>query len=711
MKKIPFLLIIPITMAVSCMTDKQTDKNPFFGEYNTPYDIPPFERIENEHYLPAIKEGIKQQLEEIDAIVQNPEEPSFENTILELDKSGEFLNRTTNVFFNLNSANSDEDMRELAKEIGPMISEHKDNILLNQGLFERVKAVYDARKNAGTDGGPGYSPAQMHAIEKHYDRFVRNGANLSAEDQEILRKINSQLSSLQIAFGQNLLEETNKNFKLIIDQKEDLAGLPDAVIAGAAETAVENGLEGKWVFTLQKPSMIPFLQYAENRELREKIYRGYFMRGNNQDDFDNKEILKQISELRAEKAKLFGHETHAHYVIGQNMAKTPENVNSFLERLWEPALKMAKNEVKEMQAIIDAEGGEFELASWDWWYYAEKLRKQKYDLDEAQLKPYFKLENVRDGMFWVAKNLYGIELKKLNNVPMYHPDVEAYEVVEEDGKHVGVLYLDYHPRESKRVGAWCTGYREATYKDGKLVPPVISIVCNFTKPTEQIPSLLTWDEVTTLFHEFGHALHFLFVDGKYNLTAGNVPRDYVELPSQIMENFAAEPQVLKYYGKHYETGETISDELIEKIQKSGHFNQGFITGEYLAAAFLDLAYHNLKAGETIEDVLKFEDDAMSEIGLIEEIIPRYRSTYFNHIFSGEYYSAGYYVYIWAAVLDADAFEYFKQSGDIFNKELAAKFRENCLAKSGDMEGMEAYRLFRGQEPEVAPLLNRRGLNN
>jgi peptidyl-dipeptidase Dcp len=709
MKKTLFILTISLLFMLSCK-QKTTSENPFFSTYDTPFGVPPFELIKNEHYLPAFNEGIRQQENEIKEIVINAEEATFENTILALDKSGELLSKVTNVFFRLNDANTNDTIQELVHEISPKLTQHSDNIILNKKLFERVKSVYDNRNNAGKDGRSGYDAAQLRAIEKYYELFKRNGANLSEKDQIELRKLNKELSNLTIQFEQNLLAETNKNFKLIIDNEKDLAGLPEAVIAGASETATADSLEGKWEFTLQKPSMIPFLQYAENRELREKIYRGYFMRGNNNDEFDTKKIITQIAELRSDRAKLFGYETHADYVIEENMAKNPGNVYEFIDRLWAPALEIAKKEVEEMQAIIDAEGGNFKLASWDWWYYAEKLRKQKYDLDEEEIKPYFKLENVRDGMFWVANNLYGINFKKLNNIPIYNPDVEAYEVTEEDGSPVGILYLDYHPRDNKRVGAWCTSFRDAQYKNGVLVHPVISIVCNFTKPTENIPSLLTFDEVTTLFHEFGHSLHFLFVDGKYNLTAGNVPRDYVELPSQIMENFASEPQVLKHFGKHYLTGETIPDELVEKIQKSSLFNQGFITVEYLAASLLDLDFHTLKQDENIDDVLAFEKSAMDKIGLIDEIIPRYRSTYFSHIFSGDYYSAGYYVYIWAAVLDADAFDAFKQSGDIFNKELAAKFRKFCLAKSGDMEGMDAYREFRGQEPSVEPLLKRRGLN-
>ncbi len=708
MKK-SIVIFFSIMTLISCKQNAtnpntaETPDNPFFTEWDTPFQIPPFEKIKNEHYLPAIKEGIKKQEEEIMAITSSTETPTFENTILPLDKSGEFLNKVTSVFYPLNGAHTSKEMQELAQQISPMLSKHKDNIALNAELFDRLKTVYENKENSGL------TASQLRALEIHYRNFVRSGANLNDTAKARLRELNEQITSLTLKFGQNLLAETNSSFKLVIDNKADLAGLPEPVIAGAKEAAENDSLEGKWLFTLHKPSLIPFLKYAENRELREKIYAGYFMRGNNNNKFDNKEVLQQITNLRAERANLFGFKNHAEYVIDINMAKTPENVYAFLHQLWEPALNIAKKEVNEMQAIIDAEGGNFKLASWDWWYYAEKLRKQKYDLDESQLKPYFKLENVRDGMFDVANKLYGITLTKIENAPKYHEEVEAFEVKEANGDHIGVLYLDYHPRESKRGGAWCTNFRSAKYDmEGNKIKPVQSIVCNFTKPTAELPSLLTWDEVTTLFHEFGHALHFLFVDGKYNVTAGLCSRDYVELPSQIMENFAAEPEVLKKYGKHYETGETIPDELIEKIQNSSHFNQGFATVEYLAASLLDMDYHTLSKGEPVSNPLAFEKKSMENIGLITEIIPRYRSTYFAHIFSGGY-SAGYYVYIWAAVLDADAFNAFKESGNIYNQELASKFRKYCLSECGEDEGMVQYMKFRGQEPSIEPLLKRRGL--
>jgi peptidyl-dipeptidase Dcp len=704
MKTILFFLIPGILILNACNKPDKTDSsNPFFVQWDTPFGVPPFDKIKNKHYLPAFKEAIRQDNAEIRIIVNNSEEPTFENTILPLDKSGDLMTNVRSVFFNLSDANTNDSIQELAMEIAPMLSSHYDDIIMNDTLFNRIKVVYQSRDSSGLD------KSQIRVVEKYYEDFVRNGANLNPADKDKLRKLNEELTGLSVKFGQNLLAETNNSYRLIIDKKEDLAGLPENVIIGAADAARADSLDGKWLFTLHKPSWIPFLQYSEKRDLREKIYRGYFMRGNNNNQYDNKKILQRIARLRAERAGLLGFKNHASYVIDINMAKTPENVYDFLYKLWDPALKRSKQEVKDMQSIIDAGGDKFKLASWDWWYYAEKVRKQKYNLDEAELKPYFKLENVRDGMFWVANQLYGITFTKLENVPVYYPDVEVYEAKEADGSHLGLLYLDYFPRESKSGGAWCTSFRDAKYRDGKKIAPIISIVCNATKPAGDVPSLLSWDDVTTLFHEFGHALHGLFTDGKYDRTAGKVQIDFVELPSQIMENWAAEPAVLKHYGKHYETGETIPDALIEKIKKSGQFNQGFETVEYLAAAILDLDYHVLKPGDSIADVLAFEKQSMDHIGLIKEILPRYRSTYFAHAFEGGY-DAGYYVYVWAAVLDADAFDAFKKSGDIFNKDLAAKFRKYCLAEGGEDEGMIQYRLFRGKEPSIEPLLFRRGLN-
>jgi len=701
-KTIILLAAITAVMLTACKNEKKMKENPFFKEYSTPFQVPPFDQIDSTDYLPAFIEGIKQHDAEIAAIADNTAEPTFDNTILPFDKSGKVLNRVSKVFFNMTEAQTSDQLQSIATKVSPLLSKHNDDVSMNPKLFARIKAIYDKRNELKLDA------QQVRVVEKYYRDFERRGANLPKDQQDQLRKINEELSMLSLKFGDNLLAETNKNFKLVVENKADLDGLPDDVISAAAEAAEKSGNKGKWVFTLAKPSLIPFLQYAKNRELREKIYRGYFMRGNNNNANDNKAILADIVRLRAEKAKLLGFENFAAYVIEENMAKTPAAVNAFLNKLMVASLPVAKAELSEMQKIADAEGANFKLQSWDWWYYAEKLRKQKYDLDENELKPYFSLENVRNGMFGVAGKLYGITFTKVTNLPVYQKDVETYEVKEADGSHLGILYLDYHPRAEKRGGAWCTDFQSAGWENGKKVDPIISVVCNFTSPTGDVPALLNWDETTTLFHEFGHALHGLFTLGKYNRTAGSVPRDYVELPSQVMENWAGEPEVLRVYAKHYKTGEVIPDKLIEKIEKSGLFNQGFVTVEYLAASILDLDYHKLPAPAKV-DAAAFEKASMDKAGLIPEILPRYRSTYFAHIFSGEGYSAGYYVYIWAAVLDADAFDYFKQSGNIFNPELAAKFRKHCLAECGDDEGMTQYKKFRGQEPSMDPLLKRRGL--
>lgn len=693
------LIAIAMTITFQNTGSAQTRdmNNPFFSEYKTPFQVPPFNEIKLEHFKPAMEAGIADQLAEIKAITEDKETPNFDNTILAFDKSGELLNKAR-IFSNLNSANTNDQMQALAREITPMLSAHRDNIMLNMDLFKRVKVVYDNRNSLNLNHD------QMRLVERIYKDFERSGANLPEDKQAELRKMNEQLSMLSLKFGENTLAETNKNFKMVVDKKEDLKGLPDDVINAAAELAEKAGQEGKWIFTLQKPSMLPFLQYAENRDLREKLYKAYLDRGNNDNAFDNKQVIADIINLRDQRAKLLGYPNYAAFVVDENMAKTPENVNNFLMKLWAPALERAKKERADMQAMIDKEGGKFELESWDWWYYAEKVRKAKYDLDEAQLKPYFKLENVIDGMFYVANKLYGVKFIKRTDLPVYNNEVMTYEVQEADGRHIGIFYMDFHPRAGKNNGAWCTSFRPQSYKNGQKITPVVSIVCNFTRPSGDVPALLSFEEVTTLFHESGHAFHNLFTDEPYKRTARNVPRDFVELPSQIMENWASEPEVLRVYAKHYHTGEVIPEELIDKLKKSAQFNQGFETIEYLAASLLDMDYHNQNL---TTDVESFEKASMDKIGLINEIEPRYRSTYFSHIFSGGY-SAGYYVYIWAAVLDADAFDAFKQSGNLFNPELAAKFR-TLLTKSGSDEGMVIYKNFRGQEPSIEPLLENRGL--
>lgn len=697
---IPFMVMA--AMFVGCNTENkiQTD-NPLLLEYETPFNVPPFDRIKDEHFKPAFEEALKRHNLEIDSITNNKEEPTFENTIVALENAGSLLNNVSTIFYNLNSANTNDSLQAIAQEMAPKLSAHSDEINLNAKLFQRVKFVYDNQNKFALDS------EDKKLLEETYKGFVRSGANLSDADKEKLKKINAEISVLTTKFGQNLLAETNA-YELVIDKEEDLAGLPEAVKAAAAETAKAKGKEGKWVFTLSNPSVMPFLQYADNRELRKQIWNAYQKRGNNGNDNDNKDVLLKIANLRLEKAKLLGYESHAAYVLEEAMAGNPNNVYNLLNKLWTPAINKAKAEAADIQKEIEAAKDTFKVAPYDWRYYAEKIRVKRYALNEEEIKPYFSLASVREGAFETATKLYGITFVALNNVPTYHEEVEVYEVKDKDGSHLGLLYADFFPRESKRGGAWMTSYRSQYMKEGKRVAPVISIVCNFTKPVGDQPALLTFDEATTLFHEFGHALHGLMSNVKYRSLAGtSVSRDFVELPSQIMENWAADPEVLKTYAKHYKTGEAIPDSLIAKMEKAGTFDQGFATTEYLAASLLDMAYHAIKTPIT-GDVNTFEKAAMDKIGLIDAIIPRYRSTYFQHIFSGGY-SAGYYAYIWAEVLDSDAYAAFKEKG-LFDEVTAASFRKNILEKGGTVNPAELYRAFRGKDPDPIHLMKKRGLN-
>jgi peptidyl-dipeptidase Dcp len=686
---------------VEMKTEAKAETNPLMGEFDTPYQVPPFDKIKVEHYLPAVKEGIKRHQAEIDAIVNNSEPATFENTLEALEKSGSMLTRVNNVFDVLQDSMTNPDMQKAAKKIAPLNTKHGDSIRLNEKLFARIKAVHEKKDSLNL------SKEQDKLLEKYYKDFVRGGANLDPEQKTRLKAINEELSLLSLKFGDNILEENNR-FKMVLENKEDLAGLPQSSIDAAAEAAKENGLEGKWVFTLHKPSLIPFIQYSDKRELREKMFKGYITRGDHNDKLDTKAILLKMAGLRAEKAKLLGYETHAHYQLEENMAKNPDTVYKFLHRLWKPALEMAKREAKALQEMIDKEGGNFKLQPWDWWYYAEKLKKAKYELDDNILRPYFKLENVRNGVFAVATKLFGIKFIKRSDITSYHKDAEVFEVQEADGTHVGILYVDYFPRASKRGGAWMNAFRKQSNREGKMVRPVITNNGNFSKPTADKPALLTFEEVLTMFHEFGHALHGLLSDCTYEKLSGtDVAIDFVELQSQIMENWASHPEVLKMYAKHYQTGEVIPQELVDKVKKAGQFNQGFATVEYLAASFLDLDWHSLTGTEGL-DVNDFETKKLNEIGLIPEIVVRYRSSYFSHIFSGMY-SAGYYSYIWAEVLDADAFEAFKEKG-IFDPATAKSYRENILERGGTEDAMELYKRFRGREPKVEALLKKKGLN-
>ena len=680
--------------------DMTKNENPFYNKYGTPYEVPAFNKIRNKHFMPAFEAGMEEQNREIALITYKDEEPGFDNVIVALDRSGELLDRVSSVFYNLSSANTNDSIKAIAKEVAPKLSAHRDNIMLNEDLFRKVKRVYEKREDLRLN------TEDSMLLEKTYKNFVRGGANLKGEDKERFREINKELSVLTVEFGENLLDETNA-FKLVIKDKKDLAGLPDYIVDMGAADAEAAGMDNAWVFTLHKPSLIPFLQYADNRQLREKIFKAYINRGDNNNENDNKKIAAKIAALRVERANLLGFDTHAAYVLDKNMAKNPENVYELMDRVWEAALPMAKAEAYDLQKMIEAEGHDFNLDPWDWWYYAEKLRKEKYDLDDEQLKPYFELENVKRGMFDVADKLFGLTFKVRNDLPKPHPDAVTYEVFDKDGSHQAILIMDFFPRESKRAGAWMSSYREQKKIDGKNITPVITMVMNFTKPTSDSPSLLTFDEVSTMFHEFGHALHGMLSDCTYEMLSGtSVTRDFVELPSQIMENWAAEPEVLKSYAIHYKTGEPIPDELIDKMKASKHFNQGFATVEFTAAAYLDMAWHTLEKPEN-KDANAFEQKILDEIGLIPEIVVRYRTPYFAHIFSGGY-SSGYYSYQWAEVLDADAFEAFKENG-LFDRKTATAFRENILERGGTEDPMKLYIKFRGKEPDPDAMLKRKGL--
>lgn len=693
MIKKSILILAASCMMYSCAT--QTETNPFLTEFQTPYGVPPFDQIKLEHYEPAFMKGIDEQNANIQAIIDNAEAPTFDNVIAAFDNSSPILDRVGGVFYNLTEAETTDDLTALSMKLAPVMSDHSDNILLNQALFAKIKAVYQQKDSLGL------TTEQQRLLEKTYKNFVRSGANLPADKQARLREINKQLSTLGIRFDKNILNENNE-FKLFVDKEEDLAGLPEWFRQSAAAEAKAAGQEGKWLFTLHNSSRLPFLQYSANRPLREKVYKAYIQRGNNNDKNDNKKIITEIVSLRLEKARLLGFDCYSNFVLDNTMAKDSKTVMDFLNNLWQYALPKAKAEAAELQKLMDRENKGEKLEAWDWWYYTEKLRKEKYNLEEEQIKPYFKLENVREGAFAVANKLYGITLTPMDSIPVYNPDVQVFEVKDADGSQLGIFYTDYFPRAGKSGGAWMSNYRE---QQGDIRPLVCN-VASFTKPVGDTPSLLTIDEVETLFHEFGHALHGLLTKCQYKGTSGtNVVRDFVELPSQINEHWATEPEVLKMYARHYQTGETIPDELIEKILNQKTFNQGFITTELMAAAFLDMNLHNL-TDTTGLDVVAFEKEAMDRLGLIPEIAPRYRTTYFSHIIGG--YAAGYYSYLWANVLDNDAFEAFKENG-IFDRHTADLFRRNVLEKGDSEDAMTLYRNFRGAEPQLEPMLKNRGM--
>lgn len=678
-----------------------SDSNPFYGDYNTPHQVPPFDKIKVEHYMPAFKEGMSQQMEEIDNIISNIQAPTFTNTIEAYENTGKLLERVALVFFNLYEADGNKEMDKIAEEVSPLYSKHMDNILLNDKFFERIKAVYIQKDSLDL------GMEQKKLLENMYKMFSRGGANLNKEDKDKLRTVNEKLSILTLKFGQNALVETN-DFEMEVDNESELEGLPQSLKDAAAKEAQEKGKNGKWLFTLKNPSVMPFLQYSSNRALRDRMLNAYANRANNNNENDNKSIISEIVELRLEKANLLGYKTYADYVLEETMAKKSQSVYDMLWKLWTPAIRKAKQELVGQQRLVNKESGKFKVQASDWRYYAEKIKMQNYALDDELLRPYFKLDNVRGGIFTLVDKLFGVKFSQVD-VPVYQKDVVCYSATDNNGEFLGLIYMDFFPRSGKRSGAWMTSFREQYYQRERRIAPVISIVCNFTPPTDDKPSLLTLDEVETFFHEFGHALHGLLSDCKYKSLSGtNVYRDFVELPSQIMENWAMEPELLKLYAKHYETGEVIPTELVKKLERSAQYGQGFKTVEYLAASWLDMDYHTQQKFTDSLDVLAFEKKSMDKLGLIPEILPRYRSTYFNHIFSGGY-AVGYYSYIWAEVLDADAFEAFKETGDIFNPTVATAYRKCILERGGTEDPMILYKRFRGAEPNIKALLNKRGL--
>ncbi len=672
--------------------------NPFFAEWKTPFGVPPFAEIREEHFLPALKEGMARQKGEVAAIVAIKEAPTFANTIVALELSGQFMDRVGSVFFNLTGAETNPKLQAVNRDVMPLLSAHRDDIQLNPKLFLRVKAVWDARV------GLKLAPDQTRLLERTYKGFVRAGAALTPDQQVRMRAINGEQSKLGVEFGDRLLKAT-KAFQMVVEQPADLAGLPEGTRMAAAAAAKKAGLDGKWLFTLDGPSIWPFLEYAQNRELRKRLLSGYLERCNQGGDTDTNAIVSRVAALRVEKAQLLGYKTWADFVLEENMAKNPKGVYGLLDQIWKPALEVAKKERAELQAMMAKDLPSQKLEPWDWRYYAEKVKQAKYDFDEESVKPYFAIDAVRQGAFTVAGKLYGITFTEVKGIPVYQQDVRCFEVKEKDGRHLGLIYVDYHPRPGKRGGAWMSNYRAAWIQDGRQVDPVVVNVCNFTAPAGDRPALLTSDEVRTLFHEFGHGLHGLFYKGRYRGTAGT-PRDFVELPSQVMENWSMEPEVLKLYAKHYQTGAVIPDALVAKMKKAATFGQGFATVEYMAASLLDMDWHTLTDTKP-QDTAAFEKASLAKWGLIAEIPPRYRSPYFNHIMGG--YAAGYYSYIWSAVLDSDAFQAFKEKRNLFDPATAATFRAEVLSKGGTEDPALLYRRFRGRDPKVGPLLEKRGL--
>ncbi len=696
MKKANIILLVSI-LFMAC-----TQQNPLLNQPQTPFGAPAFDQVQLKHYLPAFKEAIRLNQEEIDAIVNNEEAPTFENTIVALDRSGIVLDRVCGVFYNVLEADGNEQMDAIANEVAPILSDFQNGILLNEGLFSRIKAVYDQRESLNLND------EQMRLLSETYKSFAQNGANLPADKKARLKEINSQLAVLSLQFGQNVVAETNSPaVQRFITDEALLEGLPESAKAAAKEEAAAAGRADAWLFTPKRTSFTPVLQYCKNRDLRKQLLMDYTTRGNHDNANDNKSVINQTMRLRLEKAQLLGYDCPANYILADCMAKDAKTVDAFLQSVWEPSLAAAKREAAELQKLLEQDFPGEKLQPWDWWYYAEKLRKAKYDLDEEEIKPYFELSNVRRGAFQLAHNLYGLNFEQLDNMPVYNKEVEVFKVTDADGSLVGILYTDYFPRAGKRPGAWMNNILPQ-YVDAEGVDhrPIIINVGNFNKPTKDNPSLLSMDDVETLFHEFGHALHGLMSKATYKTLSGtNTPRDFVELPSQFMENYCYEPQILKTYAFHYQTGEVMPQELIDKINAAKKFNQGFVETELLSASILDMDYHELTNCDTI-DVNSFEAASMEKMHMIPEIIVRYRSTFYNHIFTTGY-EAGYYSYTWAAVLDADAFAAFKETGDILNPEVAKRFR-HLLEQGGTRDAQDLYLEFRGKNADPKYLLQRKG---
>ncbi|MBT3993283.1 MAG: M3 family metallopeptidase [Gammaproteobacteria bacterium] len=699
MKKTSILILFTVFCSILNLKT-YAEMNPFFNEFRTPYNIPPFELIKDEHYRPAFYKGMESHLEEINAIVDSIDPPSFENTIIAFERAGKDLDIVSSTFFNLLSSNTNDEMDQIASEIGPILSGHYDSIYLNKALFNRVKSIFDARSKLDL------STEQFRLIAEMHKDFVRSGAQLDDASMDTLTEINQELSSLTIEFDQNLLKETNEGYQLIIANTEQLDGLPKDVISQAAKLAQSEGHEGKWLFKPTRVSMYPFLTYSTQRNLREKLYNSYIKRGDNDNEYDNKANAIKIAKLRLKRANILGYDTHADFVLDNTMAQSTDRVKDLLDRVWEPGLATAKREVAEMQKMIESEGNTFDLAAWDWWYYSEKIRQLKYDFSEEEVKPYFSQSRVLQGAFDVATKLFDITFEERFDLPKYRENIRTFEVKDLNGSPIGVFYTDYTLRSNKGGGAWMNSFVDQSKFDG-IILPVVMNTCNFPPPNEDGISLLSFEQVETLFHEFGHALHGLLSDVNYpSLSGTSVKRDYVEFPSQMMENWAIEPEVLATYARHYKTDEIIPQELINKITNASKFNQGFATTEYVAASYLDMAWHMEK--QEIKDANLFEQKTLSALGLIDQITTRYRSTYFSHIFAGGY-SMGYYSYLWTEVLEADAFVPFSEKG-IFDKKTANKLKKYIYSAGNSDDLMTQYIRYRGSEPKIEALLKKRGFD-